>query len=129
MRDDFDAYQATARTFVRAGWFYDFVEALFTLYLSNRKLELSDIAREAYTERLAFRHVWILRHPARWAMSLVASRQHFNDSFCAEQSKVLNRPYTEQELYDDCTELTESITEMRTYINAYLSKHNMLDLP
>ena len=74
MREDFNGYQATARTFVRAGWFYDFVEALFALYVADRKLELSEIARRAYTDRLAFRHVWILRHPARWAMSLVSSR-------------------------------------------------------
>jgi len=39
---------------------------------------MSELARETYTKTLAFRHPWIIRTPARWAMGLINKRDEFN---------------------------------------------------
>lgn len=84
MKDDFKEYQSTARTFLRGAWFFDYLGYLMKRFVEDRNANLSDLAKESYTETLAFRHPWIIRTPARWAMGLINNRQEFVESVCKE---------------------------------------------
>ena len=89
----FKKYESTATTLIRGGWFFDYTSYLLEWYESDRNIDMSDLARETYSKTLAFRHPWIIRTPARWAMGLVNKRDKFNKLICEEQTKVFNRPY------------------------------------
>ena len=103
--DIFKKYESTARTLVRGAWFFDYIGPLFEWYVNDRNVDLSTVAREVYTQNLAFRHPWIIRTPARWAMGLINKRDQFNKLFCDEATLVLNRPYDIEELYQDIKQM------------------------
>jgi hypothetical protein len=84
MWEDFENYQSTSRTFLRGAWFFDYLGYLMRKFVDDRNITLSDLAKESYTETLAFRHSWIIRTPARWAMGLIATREEFVNSLCKE---------------------------------------------
>ena len=44
-------------------------------FVDDKNMELSDLAKESYVETLSFRHPWIIRTPARWAMGLINTRE------------------------------------------------------
>ena len=51
-------------------------------FVDDRNVTVSDLAKESYSATLAFRHPWIMRTPARWAMGLINSREEFLTLFC-----------------------------------------------
>ena len=71
-------YESTARTLIIGTWIYDLIGALFAGYVEDKEIEISTLARETYNKKLAFRHSWIIRTPALWAMGLINKRQKFN---------------------------------------------------
>ena len=50
------------------------------------------------------------------AINLANSREAFNSLLCAEQSKVYQRDYTEEEMYQDLAEILPHISTISQYI-------------
>ena len=62
------------RTLLRLMWFLDFVAAFLSKLGENTSASVTFVAREAYNEKLAPNHPWIVRKAASASMALCPSR-------------------------------------------------------
>mmetsp|Transcript_3940 Transcript_3940/g.5948 ORF Transcript_3940/g.5948 Transcript_3940/m.5948 type:complete len:97 (+) Transcript_3940:194-484(+) len=95
------------RTVQRFVWFLDFVAAFLKIFSTQRDQPIADCAKEAYKQTLAHRHGWFVRNISNFAMNFLNSRKEFITSLISEQSKVLDRPYKEDECLRDLLRLSD----------------------
>lgn len=117
-------YKSVGWALLMGAWFMDFLAALFKRMLDRSKT-LPTVAGEAYTEALAPHHNWLIRSAAWVGLNACASREEFVASVCKEQSKVLERPYTPEEMYSDAKILGESAEEIGKHIWALFAKYDI----
>ena len=77
-------YWSTTFTLNRGCWLMDFTKLLFGRFVEEREESLPKVGQYAYNGALAHRHNWFIRKTANWLCNMVASRETFVKSLCAE---------------------------------------------
>ena len=77
---------------------------------------MSQLGKDCYAKVLAHKHNWFIRTTVNLALNLINSRETFETSLIKEQSQVLGRPYTKEELYEDMIEMRGYVRKTTEYI-------------
>ena len=84
-----------------------------------------DVSKKAYNEVLAPHHNWFIRTTANMAMGLVNSRKDILESITKEQTKVLGRQYTEEEMNEDFKQIYDLTDRIRKYLEKFYTERGL----
>jgi len=83
------------------------------------------MCKDGYNIYLSHRHPWIVRKIANFTFSTLASNKGFETSITKEQSKILKRLYSREELLEDMVEMSIYVKVMKHYIWAFLQSRDL----
>ena len=122
-------YTSTARTLYRGCWFMDFLHAIFAGFYNDKESKLSKVATAAYNTALAPHHPWMLKKVAGVAMNAINYRAVFIKNMVDEQTKVLGREYTEENVYEDLKLLSDEAGILAKHLWALCQQNGFDKLP
>lgn len=112
---ELEGYWSTCQTIVVAEWFFQFLDYLYQHYTTT-DISMAQLGKDCYAKVLAHKHNWFIRTTVNLALNLINSREAFETSLMKEQSQVLGRPYTKEELYEDMVEMRGYVRKTTEYI-------------
>lgn len=120
IEDDFEieGYWSTCQTIVVAEWFWEFLDFLYEHYTTT-DVSMAQMGKDCYAKVLAHKHNWFMRTTVNLAINLINSREAFEENMLKEQTIVLGREYTLQELKEDMREMSGYIKKTYKYIHKF----------
>ena len=105
----FAKYASTSRTLWRGAWFFDFLNNMLTMLITDRTILMSNTTQASYAKALAPYHSKTLKMAANLALKATKKREKFIGSLIAEESKLYGEKYTEENFYSD-SEILQKLT-------------------
>ena len=117
-------YKSVSSVLIVGSWFFSFLSEFYRGML-DKSMPLPKAASAAYNLALAPHHNQLVRSAVQVGINAVASREAYEKALCQEQSKVLGREYSVDELYRDALILHETTAAIASHIKTTFYQHDI----
>ena len=122
-------YQSTAWVVWRGVWLFDFTSEFVGNVVNHRNWVMSDCAIRAYEKALERHHPWLIKKSAKIGMLTVRSRENFFNSVMEQQSRLMEKQYTEANIYEDLKRFVEICLQIKQNLTNFFETHRIDDIP
>ena len=99
-------FQSTSWVVIKGAWFMDFNTELFSQLVEFPEKTLTALATDTYNKTLKRHHPWILQKGAALGMKALPNRAYFLGAVQKQETEILGRPYSDEELLKDFTTIS-----------------------